>query len=358
MYRKLAAFSASIFIAVSVISAQTPAPVVPTSQPAATTQDVKAPSVEASTATTPETPAKEDWTTIELAKSGLPLDRFGGVPLSKVDAQGCTRELLRMQWRSADPIDLYVIRPKGATKIPVVLFLYNYTFDTDVFRQDRWCDVATKNGFAVVGFPSALSWPRLHTPRPLKQWFVSELQEALATSTHDVQMMLNYLESRGDLDTKRVGVFGMGSGGAVAILAAAADSRIGVVDLMDPWGDWPDWLKESKQVPEEERMAYLKPEFLEKVSGLDPVTYLPQLKGKALRIQQVSSDPVTPSTARDKIASAVPSADMLTRYPDRAAETKALGTDGIVGWLGKQLNPQGSGGGEPSTERSAVQKQP
>lgn len=356
MYRQLAAFSASILIAVSVASAQTAASAVPASQPAATAQDIKAPSAKAGATTMPETSAKEDWTTIELAKSGLPLDDIGGVPLSKVDVQGCTRELLRVQWRSLDPIDLYVIRPKGSNKIPVVLFLYNYTFDTDVFREERWCDVATRNGFAVAGFPTALSWPRLHTPRPLKQWFVSELQEALATSTHDVQMVLNYLESRGDLDTRHVGIFGMGSGGAIAILAAAADSRIGVIDLMDPWGDWPDWLKESKQIPENERPTYLKPEFLQKVAGLDPVTYLPQLKNKTLRIQQVESDPLTPAAARDKIASAVPSANMVTRYPDGAAEAKALGTDGIVGWLGKQVNAQASDGSEPSTERSAVQK--
>src|ERR1700761_5537941 len=206
MYRKFAALSALILVAVSVVSAQTEAPAAPSSS---APQDVSI--AETCPATEQETTIKEDWTTIELAKSGLPLDAIGGVPLSKTDVQGCTRELLSMRWRSLDPIDLYVIRPKGAAKIPVVLFLYNYTFDTDVFRKDRWCDVATKNGFAVAGFPTALSWPRLHTPRPLKQWFVSELQEALATSTHDVQMMLNYLASRGDLDTGRVGIFGMGS---------------------------------------------------------------------------------------------------------------------------------------------------
>ena len=339
----------------SVVSAQTTAPTVPVPAPAA--QNVT-PYVEADPPPVPDTPAKEDWTTIELAKSNLPLDSFGGVTLSRAEVQGCTRELLRMQWRSLDPIDLYVIRPKGTAKIPVVLFLYNYTFDTDVFRQDRWCDVATKNGFAVAGFPTALSWPRLHTPRPLKQWFVSELQEALATSTHDVQMMLNYLESRGDLDTKRAGIFGMGSGGAVAILAAAADPRIGVVDLMDPWGDWPDWLKESQQIPEQERATYLKPEFLQRLAELDPVTLLPQLKGRLVRIQQLDSDTVTPATARSKIANAVPDAEVVTRYPDRASEAKALGTESIVGWLGRQLNPLGSGGGETATERSAVQRQP
>jgi acetyl esterase/lipase len=74
----------------------------------------------------------------------------------------------------------------------------------------------------------------------MNKWFVSELQEALATSTHDVQMVLNYLAKRGDLDMSRIGMFGQGSGGAIAILSAAADSRIVALDVLDPWGDWPD----------------------------------------------------------------------------------------------------------------------
>jgi hypothetical protein len=291
----------------------------------------------------------EDWMALDLAKSGLPLKAPGAMLIEKINLPGgCTRELLRLQWRPNDPIDLYVIRPAGANKLPVVLFMYNYIVDDNVFQENRWCARAVENGFAVAGFPSALSWARLHPPRPMKQWFVSELQEALATSTHDVQMILNYLQSRSDLDVHRVGMFGQGSGGAVAILAAAADPRIAVLDLMDPWGDWPDWLKYSAQIPEGERASYLKPEFLEEVSGLDPLDYLPQLKGRAIRIEQVLADPVTPAAAKDKLAAAAPSTDDVSRYPTGAEEVKALGANGIMGWLGSELHAPKQGQPNPS----------
>jgi hypothetical protein len=52
---------------------------------------------------------------------------------------------------------------------------------------------------------SALNGHR-YTYRPMKQWFVSELQEALGSSVHDVQMILNYLSTRDDLDMSRVGM--------------------------------------------------------------------------------------------------------------------------------------------------------
>ena len=62
----------------------------------------------------------------------------------------------------------------------------------------------------------ALTGQRYHD-RPMKEWFVSELRESLATSAHDVQMVLNYLASRGDVDMNRVGMFGDGSGASIAI---------------------------------------------------------------------------------------------------------------------------------------------
>ena len=286
--------------------------------------------------------SKEDWTAISLAKSGLDAEAAGGAVISKVEFGECTRELVRAEWRPNDPIDIYVIRPKGVNKPPVMLFLLNYTFDTDVFREPAWCKEAQQNSVTTVGFGSALSLQRFHSPHSMRQWFVSELQEALGTSTHDVQMVLNYLDQRGDLDMKHVGMLGQGSGGAIAILAAAADPRITALDLLDPWGDWPDWIKESKQIPEQERATYLEPKFLAKVANLDPMIFLPQLKLKALRVQQVTSDLVTQPSARGKIAAAVVDPKSVVRYADNTSERQAWGESGISGWMTAQLHLKGT----------------
>jgi hypothetical protein len=317
----------------------------PPQTPAASAQSQPVPSIdrpvpEGPTATlSTKTERTEDWTTLALDKSGLPLSSDRGPVLSHVEQPEFTRELVRLQWRAHDPIEVYVVRPHGIANPPVILYLYNYNSDVDRFRDDGWCQRATKDGFAAVGFVSALAPQRFHTPRPLKQWFVSELQEALATSTHDVQMILNYLTTRGDLDMNHVGMFGQASGGAVALLAASVDPRLIAVDVMDPWGDWPEWLKGSPQIPEAERPAYLTPEFLGKVANLDPVLVLPHLKGKALRIQQLLDDPLTPIAAMDKIRSAAPAGDVV-RYKDWREHQAAMSGVGLSGWLRAQLSQQ------------------
>jgi hypothetical protein len=300
--------------------AQTPAP---SSTPA------PPPAVDASRNAPWMAPA-EDWSTPSI--NSLHLQPYPAMVTEHDVMPTYTRDLVRVQWRPGDSIELFVFVPRGATKAPAILYLYSYPSDVDRFVDKGWATRATSDGFAAVGFVSALTGQRYHT-RPMKEWFVSELQESLGESVHDVQMILNYLATRGDIDMSNIGMFGQGSGGAIAILAAQADRRIQALDLMNPWGDWPEWLKESAQVPDAERPDYLKPEFLQKVANLDPVTCLPQLKVRSLRIQQVMSDSVTPKTAMDRIAAAAPSPADVFRFPDGAAHFEAMHVAGVSGWL-------------------------
>jgi pimeloyl-ACP methyl ester carboxylesterase len=248
-----------------------------------------------------------------------------------------TRELLRVQWRSHDPIDLYVIRPVGNPKPPVILFLYGFPSEADRFRNESLCDKLTKDGFAAVGFVSALTGQRYHD-QPMKEWFVSELQESLVTSVHDVQMILNYLETRGDLDMGRLGMFGQGSGGTIAILSAAVDPRIKAIDLMDTWGDWPDWFAKSPQVPDEERAKYLAPEFLAKVAPLDPVRWLPQLATRPVRLQENLFNLAIPGEVRTKIEAAAPANARVVEYHTTEEYAREVSTNAkMLDWLHAQL---------------------
>jgi hypothetical protein len=279
---------------------------------------------------------REDWSSLSLTNSELLPER----PLlgEKDDNPQFTRELLQVRWRQGDPIDLYVIRPKGMAKPPAILYLYSYPSETEIFRSDRYCANVTRNGFAAIGFVSALTGHR-YTNRPMKQWFVSELQEALGSSVHDVQLILNYLSTRDDLDMTKIGMFGVGSGATIAILAAAADPRITAIDLIDPWGDWPDWVAKSSLIPERERPACLKPEFLRKIAPLDPVEWLPQLKSQHVRLQLVHDDSVTPILVQKSIEAAASGTAQTVTFNTTQQFLRVVSGDKIMQWLKDQLGP-------------------
>ncbi|HEY0784738.1 MAG TPA: alpha/beta hydrolase [Acidobacteriaceae bacterium] len=250
-----------------------------------------------------------------------------------------TRELIRVQWRAGDPIDLYIIRPAGVAKPPALLYLYGFPSEADRFRSDQFCTLVTKDGYAAVGFVSALTGQRYHD-RPMKQWFVSELPEALTTTVHDVQMILDYLAGRGDFDMSRIGMFGQGSGGAIALLAAATDSRIKAVDVMDPWGDWPEWLARSPQIPVAERSALLTPAFLAAAAPLDPVRVLPRLTAP-VRVQESLFNLSMPAQARATVEAAVPKATgSVVEYPT-AEEYRQQVSDHarMLVWLEQHTRP-------------------
>jgi hypothetical protein len=276
----------------------------------------------------------ENWSSLSLANSELIPER----PLlgEKVENPKFTRELWQVKWRQGDPIDLYVIRPRGVAKPPVIVYLYSYPSETEIFRGDHYCADVTKDGFVAIGFVSALNGHR-YTYRPMKQWFVSELQEALGSSVHDVQMILNYLSTRDDLDMSRVGMFGVGSGGTIAILSAATDPRIKTIDVIDPWGDWPDWMAKSSLIPESERPNYMKPEFLKKVAPLDPVEWLPQLKSQRIRVQQVLDDSVTPTVVQQRIKAATPGTAQIVSFDTTQQFSSASSGGKLLQWVKDQL---------------------
>ena len=279
----------------------------------------------------------ENWDSLPIADS-----KFQAEPpfvVSKEKTADFEREFVQVHWRYGDPIDLWIVKPLGVEKPPVVVYLYGYPSETDRFRDDRYCQRITRGGFAAVGFVSALTGQRYHS-RPQKEWFVSELQEALVKTTHDVQLLLNYLETRGDMDMGRVGMFGQGSGGTIAILAAAVDPRIKALNLLDPWGDWPDWMAKSLRVPEKERPRYITPEFQKKIAPFDPVAWLPKLESRQIRIQYVADDAITPEICQKKMVAAAPGAAKVVTYDD-SQEFFVASTDGkVFQWIKEQLQPE------------------
>ncbi|HEY0797185.1 MAG TPA: alpha/beta hydrolase [Acidisarcina sp.] len=245
------------------------------------------------------------------------------------------RELYQLRWRPNDPIDLYVILPRNVRKPPVSLYLYGYPSETDRFKDDRYCKRVVHNGVAAVGFVSALTGHR-DDFRPPTQNLISQLPEALATTTHDVQMILDYLETRKDLDMNNVGMFGQGSGGAIAVLAAAADPRIKVLDLLDPWGDWPTWVAKAPDVSAQQRSALLEPGVQKQLEPLEPVHYLPQLKTRKVRLQFVDQAGEPREAVHSLEMAASPDAQII-HYPTGHAMWISTSDGRLFEWLAAEL---------------------
>jgi len=322
------------------VQRQTPAPTHPldaSDVPGAAKSGPAVPGLDMKTGVPTYETIEEDWSSLQIGTSQLEPEK----PLAgEIDhEEKFSRQLVSVKWRPGDPLDLWIVLPKNVANPPVVLYLYDFKEDTDRFRNNAWCERATGGGVAAVGFVSALSGHRFHD-RPLRQWFVSELQESLGSTVHDVKLILDYLASRGDLDMNRIGMFGEGSGATIAVLAATADPRIKAIDLLEPWGDWPHFLAKSSILQldpiEENRVDYAKPDFLKKVEPLDPVKYLPQLK-IPIRMQQVQDNDSVPLESKEALKDALPKQAELRRFDTASTMFRQERGGALFSWLEVQI---------------------
>jgi len=157
----------------------------------------------------------------------------------------------------------------------------------------------------------------------------------------------------------KVAMFGAGSGGTIAVLAASVDRRIKAVDLLDPWGDWPEWMAKSTIVPDGERAAYTKPAFLSRVAPFDPVTVLPTMSDRHVRMQLVSEDPSTPGDALKKLAAAMPKDGVTLRYETAQQLFSSVSGGRLFDWTKDQLRPDKETGlGDTATQKLSKTLQP
>jgi dienelactone hydrolase len=120
---------------------------------------------------------------------------------------------------------------------PVVIFLHGTGSRKEEF-------LALMRTFADRGFASAAIDARHHGARIVAksgsdnaQYFAAMLETYrtgkgrpyLYDTVWDVMRLIDYLETRADVDSKRIGVMGISKGGTEAYLAAAVDPRIAAV---------------------------------------------------------------------------------------------------------------------------------
>jgi len=248
------------------------------------------------------------------------------------------RERWQLMWRPSDPIDLFICKPRGVAKPPVILYLYTYPSSTDRFKSDDWCGTTTANGFAAVAFVSAYTGHRLEM-RPPAATFFTNFQESLGATVHDVQLILNYLASRGDLDMGRIGMYGQGSGGTIAILASAVDARVKAIDVLTPWGDWPNFFSQIRFIAADQRAKYSAPDFLARVAPLEPLTWLPKVKASSVRIQDVRKSGPMPDASQEGLESVAPETAIINQFGDPAALVSHASGGALFAWLRAQLQP-------------------
>ena len=163
-------------------------------------------------------------------------------PLSREELQMCTEQGDDARARLAT-VTFSIIRPQQKAdakneRLPALIFVHDEGKSKEemIPRMEQ----AARRGYVAVAMDLRHHGSRAATPTSYARALEASLRTLpargaptapasatyLLDSVYDLVYILDYLTLRGDVDTRRIGVLGVGHGGTVAWLLAAADARV------------------------------------------------------------------------------------------------------------------------------------
>ena len=186
--------------------------------------------------------------TFHLLKSTLAIDPL---PLNAdvLDSQifaGYSRQKLQFDGFDREKISAYLALPNEVVNPPVVILLHGLTQSKEQWwlNGGPWSfptkhrEVLLKKGFAVLAIDA-----RNHGERKmsndfqdpytyLSKSYVHAYSRMVLETAMDVSRVIDYLNTRSDVDTNRIGLMGFSMGGNIAWAAAAIDNRVKSLVIM------------------------------------------------------------------------------------------------------------------------------
>ena len=149
--------------------------------------------------------------------------------------------------------------------------------------------------------------------------------QGLLQGFEDIRRTVDFLESRPEVDPKRIGVTGLSLGAIVSARVAADEPRFSKVVIVFGGGDLPYIIENAKEtgtikeylakLPEKERK-----EFEEKIRDIDPLTHAAKLKERAkagmVWMYNGGVDETIPPRSARKLAAAMGMEDKIKWYKD------------------------------------------
>jgi dienelactone hydrolase len=147
----------------------------------------------------------------------------------------------------------------------------------------------------------------------------------------DLRRALDVLAAQRGIDRARVAYVGHDFGAMYGAIAAAVDPRVTHFVFMAGTASFSDWFLYGPKLEGEAR-----DEFIAELAPLDPVTWVPKLRGPVL-MQFADNDEHVSKARREQLAAAAPGGTDVRVYKGAGHELNETATTERLAWLRKVL---------------------
>lgn len=221
-------------------------------------------------------------------------------------------------------VPLTIWRPKNCgpgDKPPVILFLHGLGGE----RSHAGVMLATlvaPLGIAVCAIDAPLHGERKVEGKELFSPDLTQTAEAFRQDVVDNRRALDYLATRGDLDTTRVFLEGVSMGAMMGTLVAAVDERIRGAWLVVGGGDLAELFLQS-QHPAARRLRDTLaglPDAAAGFAGFDPMNFVGHISPRPVWLLNGRDDKIIPSVCAEALQTAAQEPKHVTWYSGGAGD--------------------------------------
>jgi dienelactone hydrolase len=264
------------------------------------------------------------WPALSLAASlasGAPLDYVPAPFEAQVSSESSSsrgRTLLvrfpspvKSPFPANDTVWAHLALPPGPGPHPCILVL-PVMAAPNIWIERQFIDRFHADGFAVLWLEMPYQFHRrVHPSQPSGQVFLARtakrLSENFRQSVLDARRALQWLKSRPEIDSERLGIFGISLGAIVGSAVYSVDRAPRYAVFMMGGADFPSLVVDSTLTGPFVKKVGLRPEQVREAwRGIDPVDFAAQNAGKPALLINVRSDTVIPTANAVRLKQAFP----------------------------------------------------
>jgi len=226
------------------------------------------------------------------------------VSSGKSDRGYHTAEGIRYDSVNGENVPAYLFLPKATPgPHPCILLLHGYGGSKDDSLLPAAAFLAT--GIAVFAPDMQYHGDRAVAGKDIFSADVLDNRAAMIQTIVDCRRAIDFLETRPEIDAKRIAFVGVSLGGILGGVLSGVDQRIKAVVLIVAGGDWGSLLLKS-QIGAAKKIRELHPglkseQIAELMDPVDPINFIGRVSPRPLLMQNGNQDNIVPVECNNKL---------------------------------------------------------